>query len=96
MATGALTFEPWEEERYPCFDLALSIAKRGGTWPAALCGADEAAVEGFLARRIGFLEIGPVIQEALAEHKNVEEPSLEDAISAANWARKQVSALAGG
>ena len=96
VATGALTFEPWEEERYPCFDLALSIAKRGGTWPAALCGADEAAVEGFLAGHIGFLEIGPVIQEALAEHQNIEEPSLEDAISAAKWAREQVSALVGG
>ena len=96
VATGALTFEPWEEERYPCFDLALSIAKRGGTWPAALCGADEAAVGSFLAGHIGFLEIGPMIQEALAEHQNIEEPSLEDAISAAKWAQEQVSALVGG
>ena len=96
VATGALTFEPWEDERYPCFGLALSIAKRGGTWPAALCGADEAAVGGFLAGHIGFLEIGPVIQEALAEHQNIEKPSLEDAISAAKWAQEQVSALVGG
>ena len=22
VATGALTFEPWDEERYPCFDIA--------------------------------------------------------------------------
>jgi 1-deoxy-D-xylulose-5-phosphate reductoisomerase len=96
VAAGALTFEPWEQERYPCFDIALDIARRGGTWPAALCGADEAAVEGFLAGRIGFMEIGPVIREALVEHQNTEEPSLEDTLSAAKWAHKRVSALVEG
>ena len=96
VATGALTFEPWEQKRYPCFDIALDIAKRGGTWPAALCGADEAAVESFLAGRIGFMEIGAVIREALEEHQNTEEPSLEDTLAAAKWAHKRVSALVEG
>ena len=93
VATGALTFEPWDQERYPCFDIALDIAKRGGTWPAALCGADEGAVDGFLAGHIGFLEIGPVILEALAEHQNIEQPSLDDTLAAARWAQERVSAL---
>ena len=96
VATGALTFEPWDAERYPCFDIALNIAKRGGTWPGALCGADERAVELFLAGRIGFLEIGPVIQEAMKEHRSVVEPSLEDVISAAAWAHRRVSEIVEG
>ena len=94
--TGALTFEPWDETRYPCFRLALDIAKRGGTWPAALCGADDMAVELFLSGRIGFLDIGPAIQEALREHDSVTEPSLEDIMAAGSWARERVREVAEG
>jgi 1-deoxy-D-xylulose-5-phosphate reductoisomerase len=96
VATGALTFEPWDPDRYPCFDLALDLARRGGTWPAALGGADEVAVQQFLARRIGYLEIGPVIQEALKSHQAVANPSLGDIVSAAAWARAQVSRVVTG
>ena len=95
-ATGALTFESWDPERYPCFELALGIAKRGGTWPAALCGADERAVESFLAGKIGFLEIGSVIEGALADHSSVDKPSVEDLIAAADWARDRVSSIVEG
>lgn len=96
VATGALTFEPWDEEKYPSFQVALDIARRGGTWPAALCGADEMAVEEFLAGRIGFLDIATVIQEALKEHQSKQEPSVEDTILAAEWAKERVSALVEG
>ena len=95
VATGSLTFEGWDQERYPCFNLALDIARRGGTWPAALCGADEAAVEAFLAGRIGFMEIASVIQEALKEHQNVAEPTISDTIAAAQSATERVHSLAG-
>ena len=95
VATGSLTFEDWDEERYPCFNLALDVARRGGTWPAALCGADEAAVEEFLAGRIGFMEIASVIQEALKEHQDTIEPSISDTIAAAQSAMERVHGLAG-
>ncbi|MBI4306424.1 MAG: 1-deoxy-D-xylulose-5-phosphate reductoisomerase, partial [Chloroflexi bacterium] len=51
-SVGSLTFEPLEPARYPCFDLVLSYGKMGGTWPAAVAGADEAAVDLFLNRAI--------------------------------------------
>ena len=95
VGTGALTFEKWDPERYPCFQMALEIAMRGDTWPAALCGADEMAVQMFLARRIGFLEIGAVIAEALKSHEAVAGPSPEDMLAAAAWARERVATLAG-
>ena len=94
--TGALTFEAWEAERYPCFQMALDIGRRDGTWPAALCGADEMAVELFLSGRIGFLEIATVVQEALKEHKNVSEPTLEDIVKAAVLARERAAGLVNG
>ena len=93
VATGTLSFEPWEAQRYPCFELALDIAKRGGTWPAALCGADDMAVELFLSGRIGYLEIGTVIQDVLKEHQNVEYPALQDLVWAARWASDRMREL---
>jgi 1-deoxy-D-xylulose-5-phosphate reductoisomerase len=92
VGTGALTFESWEDERFPCFGMALEVAKRGGTWPAALAGADDAAVQRFLEGQIGFLEIGTVILQALEGHRNVEEPSVDEILGAAERARERVNA----
>ncbi len=93
---GALTFSDWERERYPCFDMAVGFAKRGGTWPAALSGANDAAVEAFLDGRIGFLEIESAIRAALANHANVERPGADEALAAAREARARARELTGG
>jgi len=95
VATGSLTFERWESERYPCFDLAIEVARRGGTWPSALSGANDAAVELFLAGKIGFMEIGDAIRDGLSEHVNVTDPDLDDIITACRDANGRVAALVG-
>ena len=82
ISAGSLTFYDWDKERYPCFDMAIGFAKRGGTWPAALSGANDAAVDAFLNGRIGFLDIHKVIRAALEGHQGVEEPGLPDIINA--------------
>ena len=94
VATGALTFERLEPERYPCFQMALEVAKRGATWPAALCGADEMAVSQFLSGRIGFPAIGTVISEALEGYQPVLNPTTEDLLAAAQWGRDSVREIA--
>ncbi len=91
---GSLTFEEMDPDRYPCFELALDFAKRGETWPAALCGADEAAVDLFLSRKIGFLDIPVVIRETLDRHRPVSDPTPEQALEAARWADRGVRDLA--
>lgn len=93
VATGTLSFEMLDAERYPCFYLALEVARRGGTWPAALCGADDAAVEMFLAGKIGFMEIPTVISEALRGHVNIETPTLQDTLDAAESARRRAAGI---
>ena len=60
----------------------------------ALSGADDMAVELFLSRRIGFLDIPTVIRDALKGHEPTMEPSIEDVTSAAAWARDRVLAVA--
>ncbi|MBM3944372.1 MAG: 1-deoxy-D-xylulose-5-phosphate reductoisomerase [SAR202 cluster bacterium] len=91
--TGALTFERMDPERYPCFELAMEYGRRGGTWPAALCGADEAAVEAFLGGKLRFLDIATTIERALESHKAIEDPTPEQSIKAANWAGSRVVSL---
>ena len=71
VATGALTFERLEDDRYPCFALAMDYGRRGGSWPASLCGADETAVEMFLAGKMSFSHIPKVIGQTLAAHEPV-------------------------
>ena len=94
-ATRELTFTDYDPERYPCFDMAIEFARLGGTWPAFLSGANDAAVEAFLDRRIGFLEIESVIREALSQHDGAEQPELPDIISAGRSGYRTVTRLAG-
>ena len=87
---GSLTFEALDASLYPCFNLALDVARRGGTWRAALVGADEAAVELFLAGAIGFTDIGPVIEDGLRDHQPIMEPSMRQITEAAAETARRV------
>ncbi len=91
---GNLTFEDMDSGLYPCFDMAIDIAKRGGTWPAALMGADEGAVNAFLAGAIKFTEIPNVIRAVINDHKVIEHPEIEDVIAAARDASDTVKRFA--
>ncbi len=86
---GHLDFEPLDRERFPCYDLALAAARRGGTFPAALVGADETAVDLFLRGAIGLLEIPARIERVLAEHEAeaTASPDLDALLAAYEWAR---------
>jgi 1-deoxy-D-xylulose-5-phosphate reductoisomerase len=64
-AIGRLTFERPDAERFPALALARSALKAGGAAPIVLNGANEEAVNAFLAGRIGFLEIAGVVAAAL-------------------------------
>ncbi len=83
---GSLTFEEMDQSLYPCFELALDYGKRGGTYPAALAGADEAAVQLFLTKKIKFTQIPDIVAKTLAAHESISKPSVADTIEAAQWA----------
>jgi 1-deoxy-D-xylulose-5-phosphate reductoisomerase len=89
-----LVFEQPDMARFPCLRLAIEAGKNGGTYPAFLCGADEAAVELFLNGRIGFTDIARLVEQALDKHENNSRPALEDIIDADKWARETVLNLA--
>jgi 1-deoxy-D-xylulose-5-phosphate reductoisomerase len=59
-------FEP-DLERFPALGLAREALRAGAGAPAILSAANEVAVEAFLARRIGFLDIVATVADVLEE-----------------------------
>ena len=90
VATGALTFEQPDTTRFPCLRLAREAGMAGGTYPAVLCAADEEAVDLYLAERIKFSDIPRLVEQALAEHTSVDNPTFEDILAVDAWAREWV------
>ena len=61
----SLEFYPPDTEKFPLLALAYDAVKKGGLYPCAYNGANEAAVAAFLAGRIGFLDIARVTRYVL-------------------------------
>ncbi len=61
----SLTFEKPDRERFPCLELAEKAAKVGERACAIFNDANEMAVQKFLNREIGFMEIPKIIKESM-------------------------------
>ena len=92
----SLTFQPLDDARYPCFELALETARRGGTFPAVLCAADEIAVDLFLKEHIRFLDIYKIIEKVIQDHTSTSDGTIENILLADEWARCRAREVAKG
>jgi len=92
----SLTFESPALDTFPCLKLAVEAGKKGGTYPAVLCAADEIAVELFLSRRIGFIDIARFVERVLERHQAIACPDVEDIMEADAWAREETLRLVNG
>ncbi len=91
----SLTFEEPDLNKFPCLKLAMEAGQKGGTYPAALCAADEVAVELFLAGRIGFADIAELVERVLGQHQAQTYPTLEEIMAADSWAKETALRLTG-
>ena len=85
-----LTFEPPDKERFPCLELAYTAARIGGSMPAVLNSANEAAVGQFLSGNIGFSDIPRLVESCMGRHVNdgvMQEPGFGDIMELDRWAR---------
>ena len=73
-----INFEKPNFELFPCLKYAYESGIAGGTMPAALNAANEAAVYAFLEGKIKFLDIPKLINKAMLEHKAIKNPSLKE------------------
>lgn len=85
---GTLTFSEPDMQRYPGLGLAYIALEQGGTLPAVLNAANEVAVGLFLDHKIGFLDIVEIVKRVMACHSPVQDPTLEQILSADTWARE--------
>jgi 1-deoxy-D-xylulose-5-phosphate reductoisomerase len=85
---GQLTFQRPDAENFPCLGFAYEALKEGGTMPAVLNAANEAAVNAFLGGRINFTDIPVIINEIMHSHVNGRAAELEEVIEADRWARE--------
>jgi len=85
-----LSFEPVDVAKFPCLRLARGAGSAGGTYPAVLCGADEAAVALFLQGAIRFTDIAQLVESALESHRPSGAESIDDIVAAYDRAHEYV------
>ena len=64
-AIGQLDFRAPDERRWPALRLAREVMAEGGLAGAVFNAAKEAALDGFIAGRIGFVRMSEVVEEVL-------------------------------
>ena len=88
-------FEPPDFKRFPCLDLAYTAAEVGGTLPIVLSSSDEVAVDAFLNRQIGFMDIPTIIRRAMDLHDVIYEAELDQILEVNRWTREITSKIIG-
>jgi 1-deoxy-D-xylulose-5-phosphate reductoisomerase len=86
---AGLTFFAPDLERFPALSLAYDALKAGGTMPAVMSAANESAVEMFLTRKIGFLDIVDAVSNVMHRHDSIQNPDLDEILKAGLWARDE-------
>ena len=79
---GKLTFFEPDKDTFRCMELCREAIRRGGLVPAAVNGANEAAVELFLQGRIGFLQIPDLVERAMQRQENAPADSVDAVLEA--------------
>lgn len=74
---GKLEFERPDREKFACLSLAYQAMERGGSAPTILNAANEIAVQAFLQRQIGFLDIATVVEQSLSDATVLDELDLD-------------------
>jgi len=91
VAIGRLEFEAPDPVRFPALRLAREALDAGGARPAILNAANEVAVEAFLQRRIGFLEIAAIVEHIVTCY----DPAAPDSVDAVLAIDAEARILAG-
>jgi len=89
-ALSPMHFEEVDSSRFRSLELAREAGRRGGAYLPVLVGADEEAINLFLQGKIGFLSIVDLVERVLLETNLPPPRSVDDILSAVEWARAKV------
>lgn len=87
---GSLTFAKPDFDTFVCLSQCIRAIKQGELAPVAANGANEAAVELFLSRKIGFVQIGELVRGAVDSVSRNTITSVSDILDADKAAREFV------
>ena len=90
---GKLEFEAPDAERFPALRLARQALEAGGGEAIVLNAANEIAVAAFLAKRIGFLDIVRLVEDAIAQTAAPAPRSIADVLDIDRAARESVERM---
>ncbi len=95
-SVGSLTFNEPDMGSFPCLAYAYEALEHGGTMPAVLNAANEVAVEAFLNKEIGFMDIPAIIKKSMEGHLEEGGPfeaTLDNVRKAHAWAEDKARGL---
>ena len=90
LTCGPLTFSAPDLEAFPCLQLAMDCARKGGNACAVMNGANEEAVAKFLADEIGFYDIYRLVSDAVDAVPYIANPTLDQILESDRLARQAV------
>jgi len=93
MQLSSLTFKQPDFARYPCLKLAIDAFQSGQAATTTLNAANEIAVEAFLKRKIGFMDIAKLVEKVLSQLTLAEPSSIDEVFDIDNWARETARIL---
>jgi 1-deoxy-D-xylulose-5-phosphate reductoisomerase len=93
-AIARLDFAEPDLTQFPALRLARAALKAGGGAPAILNAANEIAVDAFLNRRIGFLDIAGTVEKVLDSMGTPPADTLDDVIALDGAARRAAERFA--
>lgn len=94
--TGTITFSRPDPQRYPSLKVCRAAGTIGGTMPAVLCAANAVAVQAFLAGKMAYTAIIPLVAEVIERHDATASPDLAVLQESDRWARSVASDLVRG
>lgn len=87
LKNSPLTFELPDFEKFPNLKLAYEAGNKGGSMPAVMNAANEAAVYLYLEDKISFYEISQYVSQKMKAHTWVENPTLQQILEADKFGR---------
>lgn len=78
---GSITFENPDMETFKSLPLAMKASRTGGSMPTVFNAANEKAVALFLQKKIAFLDIYRIIEDAMESHKVIPAPTVEEILN---------------
>jgi 1-deoxy-D-xylulose-5-phosphate reductoisomerase len=86
-----LSFEAPDGDKFPMLPLAYEALKRGGLWPVVYNAANEAAVNAFMAGRLGFPEIAEKVRSTMETFRADEAAELSPEAMPLAWVQQALA-----